>query len=156
MIITLNSFSAFADGFTCTNIDGDLKVSVYNKIDPLDGTRSPAVMIVSNPAIQSRRKTIAKFSEENRTLDTSHTTADYLVFTGDVDLRFSDSNRKGEYLFGTRLGEVDFIQLNVDFTYGDNLMSGDKTSGSIVVMKRDGKAIVRPAVCTRYLRNEQL
>lgn len=151
-IIVLATSTSFADGFVCESLESDLRVKIYNKVLPSDGTRSASVMIVSDPQVQPGRQTIAKFSTENGSLITAH--SGQLKFIGDVDLRFNDMGRSGEYLVGTRLGEVELIKLNIDFTYGDALSDGDTTSGRIIVVKRNGAAAVRDAVCTRYLKSE--
>jgi hypothetical protein len=152
-IATFTSFGAQADGFRCLTTAGDLKVSVYNMVDPSEGTRSPAKMIVSDPSISEGRKTIAKFSAANGTLETSHNESSGLRFEGIVDLRFSDLSRGGEYLLGTRLAEVDTIRLYVDFVYGDNLLDGDETRGAVTLIKRNGEISRHSATCTRYLKN---
>lgn len=151
-LIALVATTAKADGFVCESVDSDIRIKVYNQTQADEGTRSPAVMIVSDPQVGTGRKTIAKFSTETGSLSTSHHGS--LKYLGDVDLRYNDMGRAGEYLMGTRLGEVDLIKLTIDFTYGDNLENGAETAGRIVVVKRDGETAVRDAVCTRYLKGE--
>ncbi len=151
-LVTLASVQSFADGFVCETDAGDLRLKVYNKVNPNEGTRSSSVMVVSNPQVGSGRRTIAIFTSDSGLLSTAHNSG--LKYIADVDLRFANSNRSGEYLVGTRLGEVEMIKLNIDFTYGDDLADGDETSGRLVVVKRDGAAIVRNATCVRYLKAE--
>lgn len=151
-LITLAAANAFADGFVCDLNEDNLRIKVYNKTSPDEGTRSPAVMILSNPQVGLGRKTVATFSTANDSLLTAH---DHnLEYRGRVDSCLMGSNRAGEYLVGTRLGAVDTIYLTIDFVYGDNLVTGDTTPGQLVVQKRDGQLIVRDATCTRYLKGE--
>lgn len=151
-LISLVATASLADGFVCTTDAQDLRVSVYNKVNAEDGTRSPSKMIVSNPQISQGRKTIAKFSADAGTLATANATSDLLTYIGNVDLRFNDSSRKGEYLLGTRLGQVSTITLEVDFRYGDNLFDGEETDGLVTLVKRNGEVVRQYVTCTRYLK----
>lgn len=150
-LIMFASVNAFADGFVCESDASDLRIKVYNKVSPSEGTRVASVMIVTDPRVSGGRKTVAKFSTDRGTLATAHNQS--LKFAGNVDLRFSDLSA-GEYLVGTRLGEVDTIHLTIDFVYGDNLANGEQTSGRMLIVKRDGDSTLRYATCTRYLKGE--
>lgn len=145
---TLASSAALADGFVCETAQGDLTVKIYNNTQPSAGTRTGAVMVLSDPSVQDGRKTIARFTDVSGNLSSSE-----LVYTANVDLRFADSRRKGEYLVGTRLGEVDTIEAAIDFTYAAPVREGDAITGSLLVIKRDGSQIARDLDCARYLKN---
>jgi len=140
---------AHADGFVCDTMnDARLRVKIYNHVDAEDGTRNPAIMILSDRTVQEGRKTIAKFTSETERL-----TRDGATYVADVDLRYGNSNRKGELILGTKLGHVDTIQVDVDFTYGRPVSNGEKLLGEIVVLKRDGDKNFDVLECTRYLKN---
>jgi hypothetical protein len=145
--MVLAAGSARADGFVCETMDGTLKAKVYHEVQPEEGTRNPAVLILSNPSVQAGRKTIATF-EGNETLEGS-----VLNYVAKVDLRYNNSNTKGEYLLGTRLGELKSIALDVDFTYANPVPRGQELSGMISAVKRNGEVIEAEVVCTRYLKN---
>ena len=156
-IATLASLSAHADGFRChteAETGRNIAIALYNKVNPEDGTRSVAKMIVSDPSLKHGRKTIATFSADAETLETDHKNANTKSFIGLVDLRFNESNRKGEYILGTRLGEVDTIELAVDFTYGEDLADGDVVDALVRVVKRNGQVQKANALCERYLKGE--
>jgi hypothetical protein len=139
------STSAFADGFVCTS--GDLKVKVYNQTNPNAGTRNAAVMILSDESVQQGNKTIAKFTAP-QTLSN-----DAASYTAKVDLRYGNSNRAGEYIAGTRLGQIDTITLDVEFSYNTPVDSGDYAMGLLTVVKRNGDVTELDMDCERYLRN---
>jgi hypothetical protein len=139
---------AQADGFRCETLDGSLSVKAYNHTQPSEGTRNVAVLILSDPAISHGRKTIARFTDVNGTV--SGTGAHYIA---NVDLRFTDSSRKGELILGTKLGQLDEVQVDVDFAYGMALESGDVVPGMITLIKRDGDVVHEQLECTRYLKN---
>lgn len=154
LFVSLCSASALADGFVCLTEEQNLKLTVYNKVNPTDGTRSPSVMVVSNPQHKIGNKTIARFNAESGTLVSDHLKTGGLLFEGLVDLRYNDVARKGEYLMGTRLGELSSLYLAIDFRYGDNLIDGEYVSGKIIALKRNGKTITAQAHCERYLKAE--
>lgn len=143
------STQAQADGFVCDTMnDARLRVKIFNHTDAEDGTRNPAIMILSDRTVQEGRKTIAKFTSETERL-----TRDGATFVADVDLRYGNSNRKGELILGTKLGHVDTIQVDVDFTYGRPVINGETLLGEIVVLKRNGEKHADYLECTRYLKN---
>ncbi|MCB0408382.1 MAG: hypothetical protein KDD34_09270 [Bdellovibrionales bacterium] len=151
MILTaliLGAQFSHADGFKCLSTDGELQVQVYNHVMPEEGTRTVAVMVLSNPQVQEGRQTIAKFSAENATLSSGS-----MVYTAQVDLRFRESRTKGEYLAGTRLGYVDSLNLNVDFSYSHPVKEGTLLPAVLTVTKRSGEVIEMGMVCSRYLKN---
>lgn len=136
-----------ADGFVCETQSG-YNVKVYNHTQAAEGTRSAAIMIVSDPSIASPNKTVATFSDTKSTLK-----SDELLFTAKVDLRVAESNRKGENVFGTKLGFIKTIKLGVDFSYSNPIAHGELTKGYLLVTKRDGSEIVENVTCERYLKN---
>lgn len=147
-LVLLAATQAQADGFVCQTEDQSLQIKVYNNTQPERGTRNAAVMVLSDPRVQDGRKTIARFTDVNGTLANSGAT-----YEANVDLRFRDSRRKGEYLMGTRLGQLDAIILDVAFSYGSPVRAGDVLHGEIVAIKRSGERLSQWVICNRYLKN---
>jgi len=147
VIALLAGSSAYADGFVCTNVDGDLKIKVFNHVQPEVGTRTGAIMIVSDPTISHGRKTIATFN------DASLLQNEGASYMSKVDLRFSNSNRSGESVGGSKLGNLKEIILDVDFLYGDNLQDGDITEGTAILVRRSGSTLYHDMECVRYLKD---
>ncbi|HRK08563.1 MAG TPA: hypothetical protein PLZ57_12400 [Pseudobdellovibrionaceae bacterium] len=144
----LGAGAAHADGFECQSVDGDLNLKVYNHVEASIGTRVASTMIVSDPSVSFGRKTIAAFTDAKGTLKSSGA-----LYTAKVDLRMSESKRKGEYLVGTRLGELAKIQVAVDFSYAAPVEDGAELAGRAQFVKRNGDLIERGLTCTRYLKN---
>ena len=119
LLATLLSTTAFADGFICESAEQNLKVHVYNQVQPELGTRSAAIMILSDTSVQAGRKTIATFSSTDALL-----TNDGASYTAKVDLRFNNSGRKGENIGGTKLGELKNVTLDVAFSYSEPVEAG--------------------------------
>lgn len=147
-MVMVASGAAMADGFKCYAPEFDQNIKVFNHTHADEGTRNASIMIVSDEAINAGRKTVATFSDVKNTL--TNTGASY---TAKVDLRVSESNRKGENVFGTKLGEIATVKLNVFFTYGDNLAAGEELEGKLIVTKRNGDKIKSAVECSRYLKN---
>lgn len=146
--LTAFSTSAHADGFVCQTTDGTLNVKIYNSTDPSVGTRVGAVMILSDPSVSEGRKTIARFSDANGVLESRGSR-----YEADVDLRFNDSSRKGELILGTKLGQLDAITVDIDFSYAAPVEAGNRVNGEIVLAKRDGSRVRSELACSRHLKN---
>lgn len=142
------SSAAFADGFMCETRTKKLNVKVFNNTKPEYGTRNAAVMVLSDSSVSSGRKTIARFTDVNNRI--INTGAHYIA---DVDLRYNDSSRKGELIGGTKLGELDTVELDVDFNYSQPMAHGEYTRGLLTLNKRNGKIIEFALDCYRYLKN---
>ena len=149
LALTALSSPAFADGFECQTADQSLNVKIYNNTDPTYGTRVGAVMVVSDPAVSGGRKTIARFTDTNGVLSNRSSR-----YEANVDLRFNDSNRKGELILGTKLGMLDTITADIDFSYSQPVANGEEVSGKLTLVKRNGDQINADLVCTRYLKGE--
>lgn len=138
---------ASADGFVCQTAKGDLKVQVFNQTQPEAGTRNAAIMVLSDPRVSLGRKTIAKFHSESLLSNEASS------YSADVDLRYVDSNRKGELIAGTKLGFIDTITLDVDFSYASPVAAGTVLDAVLTVAKRDGAVKHVSMECERYLKN---
>lgn len=144
------STPALADGFVCRALDEDLNVRVYNHTSPEKGTRNAAIMVLSDPTVQSDRKTIAVFKDSTGLLS-----SETLSYDAKVDLRYKNSSRKGEYVAGTRLGYVDRFILDVFFSYVNPLRDGELTDAIFTIVKRNGEEITLDMECERYLKNRR-
>lgn len=141
------SLSAQADGFKCETESG-LNLQVFNNTSPGMGTRSGSILVVSDSGVQYGNKTIAKFSALKSTLSSKN-----LRYTAKVDLRVSESNRKGELIAGTKLGYIDQLVLDVAFSYSSPIAHGAELPAVLTVVKRNGTYTQEAAVCARYLKN---
>ncbi len=128
-LVLASSSAAQADTLVCTDAQNTIKVRV-----------NESVMVLSDPAVAGGRKTIARFTAANGVLETQEDDANGTVYFANVDLRFSDSARSGEYLLGTRLGEVDVIEVSAG--------NGDSSDEPYIrIIKRDGSRKYRGLIC---------
>lgn len=147
--IALVSTAAHADGFRCSDSSREgLNVTVYNHTNPSEGTRNAAVMVVSDSNINFGNKTIARFQDANSTIANNGA-----YYVANVDLRYNDSSRKGELIGGTKLGFLDQIKLNVEFSYAEPVEAGTTVPGTLSLVKRNGEVINIDMDCVRYLKN---
>jgi hypothetical protein len=142
------SGAAMADGFVCDTLDGNYTVKMYNHTSPSKGTRNGAVMIISDNNVMSGRKTIATFDTELTLWD-----REGAQYVANVDLRTTGAGRAGENVFGTKLGQIDTIKLNIAFLYSAPVKAGQELDAQLVVTKRNGQKGKIEAVCSRYLKN---
>lgn len=149
LIITLGlafgSSNALADGFICQNSREALSLQVYNKTAPKEGTRTPAVMILSE--LRSGR-VIARFTQANLTLLKQKS-----IYIARVDHRFNDSNRKEEKVADSSIGELSHFNLDLDFSYARPIEHGEFVRGSVNFFERNGAEFSLEMDCTRYLKN---
>lgn len=148
LAIATLSASAHADGFNCQTNDGSINVKVYNNTDAAVGTRVAAVMVVSDPSISDGKKTIARFTDVNGTMESRGT-----VYVGNVDLRFNDTSLKGRNILGTKLGNIDTITADIDFSYAAPVAAGEEVTGKLRIARRSGSPIEADMTCSRYLKN---
>lgn len=138
---------ASADGFVCEG-DSGIKIKVYNNTEASEGTRNAAVLVVSDTSVGHGNKTIARFTDVAGTLSQKGT-----VYVAKVDLRFNDSERKGEWIAGTKLGELAHIKLSVAHNYLSPMAHGETTYATAKYLKRNGDVLTEKMECTRYLKN---
>lgn len=146
--LLLASTPAFADGFVCESERDGLVIKVYNQIQPSEGTRNAAVMVVSDSSVAASNKTIARFTDANLTLGNEGS-----VYTANVDHRFNDSNRKGELIGDTKIGYLKHLVLDIDFSYARPVAQGSLLRGALTLIKRDGEQLPIDMTCARYLKN---
>lgn len=144
----LTSF-AQADGFVCENEEGTLRAAVYNQTNPAKGTRNAAILVLSNPSHATGSKTIATFSAKDGLLENTANN-----YTAKIDLRFTDSSRKGELIGGTKLGFLAAIELNIMHNVLYAIDEGQVTYGYLVLTKRNGDVLTHTLSCARYLKGE--
>ncbi|MGZ3734326.1 MAG: hypothetical protein ACXVC0_05170 [Bdellovibrionota bacterium] len=142
------SAAAHADGFTCQTGDGSINVKIFNNTNPQVGTRVGAVMVVSDPAISDGKKTIARFTDTNGTLESRSS-----KYVAKVDLRFNDSSLKGRNIHGTKLGNIDTITADIDFSYAAPAAAGEEVEGTLIIERRSGSPIQVDMTCSRYLKD---
>ncbi len=156
MSLTLSNIAA-ADGFKCEGVNTGVTLQVYNHTQPVEGTRTPAVMVVASSLVRSPNKTIAVFKHENDTLA-------YLgngLFQGKIDLQNDESIHKGENIAGTKLGYLKAIQLQLFAFYGkkfsyknaDLFKNNEIMDARISYLKLTGEVLEEKAICSRYLKN---
>lgn len=138
---------AKADGFVCRTPDNELNVKVYNHTDAEVGTRVAAVMVLSDPSVSGGRKTIARFQDVNGVLESRGSR-----YEAGVDLRFNDSKRAGENILGTKLGELDWVIVDLQFSYANPVEAGEEIEGTIILKKRNGSSKRAHLLCERYLK----
>ncbi len=147
LVTLLSSAAARADGFVCESLAGDLNAKVYNKTS--DGTRTAAIMILSNPHVSAGRKTIATFRNTSSTLSSSGA-----AYYAEVDAENAETARGGELIAGTKLGFVSAVNLYVNFSYATPVADGEEVYGKMIVIKNNGERIPVDMVCARYLKGE--
>ena len=147
------STNLYADGFLCEAVSDSLKINVFNKTHPEYGTRNPSTMVVFDGEVSKPNKTIAIFKAP-KTLKTLKGQSGVRAYVGKVDLRYSNSSRKGENILGTKLGMLKGIVLKVNFNYSNPVTAGSLMHGTVEAYKRNGRKITEEVSCERYLKNK--
>ncbi len=123
------SASAFASGFKCQTDDG-YNAKIFNHVDPLNGTRTPAVLVISS--LEQGTLLVRKDAEIHKAnrVNTVRYTAE-----------------------GNRKTDADQVVLQINFKEGvEVLEAGETTLGQLVFVK-DSDREVKQVVCERYLKN---
>ena len=115
------SSSAFADlNYTCSNTEGTLRVRA----------RDNKVLVVSNPSLRAGNKTVATFSRSAKNLVSRDDN-----YVGTVDLRRIGTRRGGELLLGTRLNQLQEIEVDLI------LLEIEEFVAKVTLTKRDGDLV---------------
>lgn len=143
------SSNAMADGFRCQTTEGmALNIQIYNHVQPANGTRNAAVIVIADPSIQQGNKTVARFEDVDGLL--SNKGAKYIA---SVDLRHNDMGPKGRNIGGTKMAFLKTVYVDIDFTYSNPARRGAPLAGEISFVKRNGETITAELACARYLKN---
>lgn len=140
--------AAKADGFVCDNEEQQVRVKVYDHTQASEGTRTAAIMILSDLTVSDGSKTTAKFEAQDSLVSNKGA-----AYTANVDLRFNNSNLKGRNIGGTKLGMLDTITLDLNYSFNQPVENGAEVEGVLILSKRDGSDIRLNMTCTRYLKN---
>jgi hypothetical protein len=151
-LVTLAPTLAHADGFDCTGRDTGIEVKIYNNTDPSLGTRTPAILIVSDPSRDYGDRTIATFKNEQITYEGYGT---YFATTDTVDRR---PTADAQVLENSRLGHLENILLKMNFSYAEQLFSEltkkpASFSGSVFYQQTSGATRNESVRCTHYLKD---
>lgn len=141
---------ALADGFLCRTSDNTLNVKVYDHVQSNKGTRSAAVLVLSNPLANEGEHTIARFTAEQNTLENSGAS-----FAANVDLRHvNDLNKTALLADKVAVEDVNTLELKVAFNYDAPVASGVGMDGVLLINTRTGSHERIVLDCVRYLKAE--
>ncbi len=150
--ITFGSIAAQADGFRCTGDQTGIHIQVYNHTAASEGTRTPAIMIISGPT-DTATKTIATFNKDEGTL----------LYQGYGNYRatITDEMRDGidgtKAIAGSQLKDLETITLDTNFSYSSHdaqeARDADHLKGVISYNRKAGGAQTENANCKRYTKN---
>ncbi len=142
--------TAKADGFVCTADASGAVIRVYNHVSASEGTRSPAILVVSDPSLAAGQQTLATFSSDRQNLQYGGNG----LYT--ALLQNADYVKTGT-LAGMRLRNLTSISLAVVFNYStDSTTLADSVAeipATLRLQARDGTIVQEEATCTRYLKN---
>ena len=152
LVLSLNLISlAHADGFVCTADDSGIKIKVYNQVEPNLGTRSPAVMIISDPTLVKSNQTLVTFSSNLQNLSYRGKG----LYSGQVQINAIQN--KDALLAGTKLEQLNTIELEVVFSYNTDsttlAKAVDMVPATLHYYKVSGEAASESATCFRYLKD---
>jgi hypothetical protein len=119
--------AAHAELLDCQTTDGSVNVKA-----------SSEVLVVSDSSIGAGKKTTARFTAANGTLAVKPQ-GEATSYVGDVDLRFNDSDMAGRNLMGTKLGQLDTIEVSI--------FDSSAQEGQIIATKRNGQVIKKDLTC---------
>jgi hypothetical protein len=151
-LVTIAPTLALADGFDCTGRNSGIEVKIYNNTDPSMGTRTPAVLIVSDPSRDYGDRTIATFKNDQITAE-GHGT--YFATTDTVDHR---PTADAQVLQNSRLGHLENVLLKMNFSYAEEFLTDltkkpESFSGSVYYQETSGATRNESVRCTHYLKD---
>lgn len=143
--------SALADGFICHGDQSGIEMAIYNQVNPHLGTRNPAVLVISDPALATSNHTEARFSPElNNFRYEGH--GNYVAEVhGNVFLFDSTS------VAGHAVNSLNEIRLKIVFSYDKDAIalvdSIDEIPGTIEYTDLNNQVSNESASCSRYRKH---
>ena len=122
--------TAFGSGFDCVGEDG-YNAKLYNHVDPENGTRTPAALIISNV--------------EEGTL---------LVRKGGSIRKHNRANTVQYVVDGNRKLAADTAILQIRFKEAVEVLEEGETAEGQLILVADGERNVLDLTCFRYLKTE--
>jgi hypothetical protein len=81
-------------------------------------------------------------------------------YRGRIDLRSVRSPLRGEYLAGTKIGELSGIFLDIPFSYRRDALQlasvVPEIPGKIIYERRNGEMLDEPVTCTRIVKDTEV
>jgi hypothetical protein len=140
--------SARADGFVCNAVGESLRVKVYNRTQPEEGTRNVAVMVISDPSKPVGQRTLQRFTADNDGVTNSGT-------------RYSASLKPrlrpmmDVQIGGVQVGQIQEVALNIDFSYRYPIGNEGLVAGTLEIYQVNGDQLWMDVDCTRYLKGSK-
>ena len=158
--VQLLTSSAFADGFRCSGQTTGLKFALYNHTQGAKGTRTPAILVISDPLAANSLRTIATFSSDGFTEDQQGTLEyqGYGSFEATVAPSVADSVRGERIIAGMRLADLTTLRLSINFSYasGNTQLARltEEIPAHLFYQTKAGEVIEENAICARYLKTQ--
>jgi len=149
-LLAVVSFSAQvrADGFVCDATHESLRIQVYNRTHPRDGTRNVAVMVLSDPSKVRGERTLMRFDADNDELSNHGA-----IYTAWVEPEIETLlDRRVQ---GIQLGQLREIVLRVDFSYRYPIGHKTLVPGVLELYQLNGDQLWVDLDCRRYLKGSK-
>lgn len=153
LLTAIGAQVAQADGFVCDATHESLRIQVYNRTLPGEGTRNVAVMVVSDPLKAPGERTHFRFQADNESLARDGARFVASVMTPDMispagNNPFFDSPR----IQGIQFGQVQELALEIDFSYQNPVADGVVVNGVLELYQVNGDQLWVDMDCRRYLK----
>lgn len=147
---------AHADGFVCDATHESLRIQVYNRTHPREGTRNVAIMVISDPSKARGERTLFRFEADNETVVSQGARYIATVMTPDMILPnsenpFFDAPR----IQGIQFGQLQEIALEIDFSYRYPVPNGEPVAGVLELYQVNGDQLWVDLDCRRYLKGSK-
>jgi hypothetical protein len=149
-LLVLGSFAqgARADGFVCDATHESLRIQVYNRTQPREGTRNVAVMVLSDPSKARGHRTLLRFEADNDGL-----TNDGARYTATLLPRISPF--LNQQVQGIQLANLHEVSLKIDFSYHYPIGNEELVAGVLELTQVNGDQLWVDLDCTRYLKGSK-
>jgi hypothetical protein len=159
----LFSSTALAHGFVCTSLEQITQIEIHltgtgsltPDVQPQDAQAqdfqdyrpSPRgkLMIVKDITLAPKRQLVATFSAKEGLLRTKDTS-----FIGRVDPKHPDTNNAGKRIGGTRLGQLETITVEIDYSFQEKVPQGVRLAGQVTYSKTNGDDLAEDFECVYF------
>ncbi len=142
--VLVGSTAAKADGFLCVDESNTYGIKLYDNVQAKLGTRTPAIMILTDGSQAAGSHTLATFSQAEGTL--SYVQGSYHA-TASFPAAYTQT------LNGVKMSQIKDLIFSINHNFNLPLQPGEKVLAQLVISDKSFKSTYLNFTCSRYLKN---
>ncbi len=138
------SQAAKADGFICADQSGQFGIKLYDNVQPKLGTRSPAILIITDGSKEAGGKTLASFTPDQGDLHLAY---------GSYHATANFPSAYNQLLEGVKMSQIKELVFSVKHDFNRPLPANQKALAQLQIHDKSQNTTYVNFTCTRYLKD---